>query len=130
MRSMVFLRTARVVALVIATTFSWSVWTACAEAAFSTPKAPMACCKDGELTCAPHGSASDCCKTDAARPRDAVASAKIAPVHSLSAVLVTWAALPDAADLQSLQIRILTPASPPGIAPGPPPYIAFSSLLI
>jgi len=126
---MAFLRTARVVALVIATTVSWSLWTACAEAAISTRSAQMACCKDGELACAPHGGASDCCTTDASRPRAAVAGAKIDPVHTLNAV-VAWAVLPDMGTVDSAHTRTGPPASRPHIEPGPPPYIAFSSLLI
>jgi len=119
----------RMLAFAIATTFSWSLWAACAEAAISTPSAQMACCKDGELTCAPHGTAKDCCQTDSARPRDAVAGVKIDPVHTLSAV-VAWAVLPDMRTAGLTHGRYDQPTSPPHIDPGPPPYIAFSSLLI
>jgi hypothetical protein len=119
----------RVLAFAIATTFSWSLWAACAEAAISTPSAQMACCKDGEFTCAPHGDAKDCCQTDAARPHEAVPGAKIDPVHTLTAV-VAWAVLPDMSAAGLAHARFDTPTSPPHIDPGPPPYIAFSSLLI
>jgi hypothetical protein len=109
-------------------TVSWSLWTACAEATFSTSSA-MACCRDGELSCAPHGTPSDCCRTDAARPRDSVVSAKVEPVHTLAAV-VAWAVLPDISDASLTPARLNQPISPPRLDPGPPPYIAFSSLLI
>jgi len=120
----------RMLAFVIATTFSWSLWAACADAATSTG-AQMACCKDGELTCAPHGSAKDCCETDSARPRDAVAGVKVKidPVYTLSAV-VAWAVLPDMPTAARAHLRFDQSTSPPHIDPGPPPYIAFSSLLI
>lgn len=124
------LRSARFVALIFATAFSASLGAACAEAAFATPNAQMACCKDGELTCAPHGSASDCCLTDAAGPRDAVTVAKMNPVRALAAVVVAWATLPSPATLDAARPRMYEPASPPRLAFGPPPYIAFSSLLI
>src|SRR5438552_12480377 len=62
----------RTLALAITMTVSWSVWLACAEGVIATPSAQMACCKDGELTCAAHGNANDCCLTDAARPHEAI----------------------------------------------------------
>ena len=119
----------RIVALMIVTTFSASVWAACAEAAMAAPGAQMACCKDGELTCAPHGGAKDCCQTDAARPHEAVAGATIDPVHTLTAV-VAWAVLPDMNGVGVAHARFDPRTSRPHIDPGPPPYIAFSSLLI
>ncbi len=119
----------RVLAFALVTTFSWSLWAACAEAAVPTSSAQMACCKDGEFTCAPHGTASDCCQTDAARPHTTVAGVKIEPVHTLVAV-VAWAALPDMGATNTALARFDQLASPPHIDPGPPPYIAFSSLLI
>ena len=119
----------RALVFALATTFSWSLWVACADAAIATPSAQMACCKDGEFTCAPHGSASDCCQADAARPHTTVAGVKIDPVHTLAAV-VGWAALPDMGAVTTALARFDQLASLPHIDPGPPPYIAFSSLLI
>ena len=119
----------RTLAFAIVTTLGWSLWAACAEAAISTPSAQMACCKDGEFTCAPRGSAKNCCQTDSARPRDAVAGVKIEPVHILNAV-VAWAVRPDMSTACLAQVRFHQPTSPPHIDPGPPPYIAFSALLI
>src|SRR5712671_6070932 len=118
----------RVLAFTIAMAFGASVWAACAEAAISS-SAAMACCKDGEMTCAPHGSAKDCCTTDAARPREAIGVARITPSHSLIAV-VAWAVTPSLAMLGETRQRAETPASRPHLEFGPPPYIAFSSLLI
>src|SRR5438105_467694 len=100
-------RAVRVLVFAIATTFSWSLWMACAEAAISQ-NAQMACCKDGELSCAPHGSANDCCHTDAARPHAAVAGVKIDPVHGL-AVVVSWARLHDLRSASLAHARFDTP---------------------
>ena len=108
--------------------FCGSAWAACFEG-IATPAQQMACCKDGELTCAPHGSAQNCCQTDAARSRAAVAGVKIDPVHTLIAV-VAWAVIPNIGPANDAQTRFHQPVSPPRIDPGPPPYIAFSSLLI
>ena len=119
----------RVLAFALVTTFSWSLWAACAEAAIPTSSAQMACCKDGEFTCAPHGSASDCCQAEAARPHTTIVGAKIDPVHTLAAV-VAWAALSAVGGASPALARFDRLASLPHIDPGPPPYIAFSSLLI
>ena len=108
--------------------FCGSAWAACFEG-ITTPAQQMACCKDGELTCAPHGSAQDCCQTDAARSHAAVAGAKIDPVHTLTAV-VACVVIPNIGTANDAQARFHQPVSPPRIDPGPPPYIAFSSLLI
>jgi len=122
-------RVARALSFVLLAVFSCSVWTACAEAAISTPNAQMACCKDGEFTCAPHGSPRDCCQRESARPHDAVAGVRIDPVHGFHAV-VAWAVLPGVSAPALAHDRFDQPTSPPHIDPGPPPYIAFSSLLI
>ena len=121
--------TVRAVIVAVATTFSWSLWAACAEAAMPTMSPQMACCKDGELTCAPQGNASDCCLANAVRPHSTVANAKIDPIHTLRA-LVTWPALADRLAAGVTHTRLTQPASPPGLQFRPPPYIAFSSLLI
>lgn len=108
-------------------TLGVSAWAVCTEAAVPMSQ-QMACCKDGELSCAPHGSASDCCLTDAARSRDALVTGK-SSVHPVTA-LITWngaAALPLPVVAPS---RFHLPVAPPQFDVGPPPYIAFSSLLI
>ena len=118
-------RSVRVLALALAGAISWSLWAECALAAAST--AQMACCKDGEFKCASHG--TDCCATDAARPRAALTTARIDPVHTLVAV-VARAVVPALGTLDSTHTLTYQPASPPRLDAGPPPYIAFSSLLI
>jgi hypothetical protein len=119
----------RVLALALAAVVSWSLWAECALVAASTPNMQMACCKDGEFKCAAHGSATDCCATDAARPRAVLTAARIDPVHALVAV-VARAVVPGLATLDSAAAITHQPISPPRISAGPPPYIAFSSLLI
>jgi len=116
-------------ALVLAAAVGWSLWAECALAAASTPNMQMACCKDGEMKCAAHGSAPDCCTTDASRLRQAVTTAKADPVHAPTAV-VAWAVVPELATLDSAQVLTSQPISPPRFNEGPPPDIAFSSLLI
>jgi len=123
-------RTVRLLVFVIATALSWSLWASCADAAALTQHAQMACCKDGEMACAHNGSASDCCKTDAAQSRDGVSNPTIKPLHQLSAIIVAWAVLPDSLTANSARVGARESASPPLIDPGPPPYIAFSWLLI
>ncbi len=118
----------RVLAFVVALTFGWSVWTACAEAATATASAQMACCKDGELTCGAHGASADCCRTDAARRHDAVTGVKVDPVRSPCAVAVS-AALP-MSERPLVRARVDASTASPRVTPGPPPCIAFSSLLI
>jgi hypothetical protein len=122
-------RSFRVLALALATALSWSLWAECVAAAVSTPFAHMTCCKDGELTCAAHGSGANCCATDSARARQAVTTAKADPVHALTAV-VAWAVVPELATLDSLGPLSQLPVSPPRLDDGPPPCISFSSLLI
>ena len=113
----------RVLALVIATAFSWSAWAACVEGAVTASNA-MACCKDGELSCAPHGSAPDCCAIDATRPQASAAHAKIQPIHTLQ-LIFSWSPRLDAVPADSSMIVAEVP-----VEPDPPPYIEFSSLLI
>ena len=121
--------TVRAVILAVATTFSWSLWASCAEAAMPAMGAQMACCKDGEFTCVPQGNATDCCLTNAVGPHSTVANAKVDPVHTLRAV-IAWAGLPEPVDIDAAHNGLSQPASPPDRPSGPPPYIAFSSLLI
>ena len=117
-------RAARVTAFVLAASFGWSLWSACVEG--STTNAQMACCKDGELTCATHGGSTDCCRTDGA-PRATVAATKSA-VHPSSLVAV-WVVRP-VSSLFSMALNRNLTLEPSRFDPGPPPYIAYSSLLI
>lgn len=115
-------------AVFVLVAFGGSAWAACVEG-IATPAQQMACCKDGEFTCAPHGNTQDCCQTGAAQSRAAVAGAKIDPVHALVVVLA-GTVLPHMGGVSDVPARFSQPTSPPRINPGPPPYIAFSALLI
>ena len=119
-------RAARVTAFMLAAAFSGSMWAACVEGAASSTNAPMACCQDGELTCAAHGSSTDCCRTDGA-PAATAAVAK-AGIHPLN-VAVVWAALPVPSISRVRFYRGVT-LTFSRFDLGPPPYIAYSSLLI
>jgi len=111
-------------------TFSGSVWATCLEGAAVSTQQQMACCKDGEFTCTPAANAGDCCTTGTTRSHDALAIAKIEPVHALIAVVATWAVLRDATLTLPDPAHAGAGAAPPPIQQGPPPYIAYSSLLI
>src|SRR5215813_1586055 len=117
-----FRRAVRVLTFVVAVAVAWSLWAACAEAAMAT-SAQMACCKDGEFKCAPHGSASDCCTTDAARPHHAISVAQLDPAHRLTAV-AAWAVLPSPMSVDLPRSTFFKSISPPRHDPGLPPYIA------
>jgi len=123
-------RSVRILAFALATALGSSLWAACADAANIGPHAQMACCKDGELACASNGNANQCCQTGSERRHDAIPGKTIEPVHASVAVVVAWAVVPFNANLDGARIRALEAASSPFPDPGPPPYIAFSSLLI
>ena len=109
--------------------FSASVWATCLDGAAVSQHQQMACCKDGEFTCDPHGNSRDCCSTSAKRSHDAVAGARIDPAHDFTLVAVA-AVLPDAAIVALVEACAISAASPPPGQQGPPPCIAYSSLLI
>src|SRR5215475_14398131 len=122
-------RSVRILALALVTALGSLFWAECALAVALTSSAQMACCKDGEFTCASHGSAADCCTTNVSRTRAALTTARIDPVHTLTLV-VAWSVVPELAAPDSTPILTYQPISPPRLDAGPPPYIAFSSLLI
>ena len=118
---------ARLLGAVLVLTLGVSMWAVCVEA--QVPQSQqMACCKDGELSCPSHSSSHDCCVTDAGRSQAAVVAATVG-VQSVKALIV-WNggdALLMSPAASSWQRH---PVSPPQFEFGPPPYIAFSSLLI
>lgn len=117
------------VALILVT-FSGSVWATCVEGVAVSTQQQMACCRDGEFTCPPNANTNDCCTTGPSRSHDAVVIAKIDPVHALAAVVATWALLPDVALTAPVPTGSIAATSPPLTQQSPPPYIAYSSLLI
>ena len=120
-------RVARGLVFVVAAALGWSAWTTCADA-IATAAQQMACCKDGQFTCGPSGSASDCCKTNTAHHGDSLSVAKTEHVHP--PVVLSTAARTPLVRLPNSVTRAPSSASPPHLDAGPPPYIAFSSLLI
>jgi hypothetical protein len=107
-----------------------STWATCVEGATSPAAQQMACCRNGHHTCRKDGAPADCCKKDGSKSHDLLTIAKVDPVRSPSPVAIVWALLPDVAVLDCGH-RALVHASPPPIPPlSPPPYIAFSALLI
>src|SRR5512138_3697794 len=121
------LRVLPAAALLVA--FSVSVWATCLDGAAVSQHQQMACCKDGEFACDPHGSSHDCCGASAKRSQDAVASARLDPVRQCSLAIVC-SVLPDAAIVTPVRVVAAPATSPPSARQGPHPDIAYSSLLI
>jgi hypothetical protein len=108
-----------------------SAWAACAEAADSDMQ-EMACCKHQHHLCGKDGAPGDCCQRETSRANQALSVAKSEPVAAPALVRSMWAALPTVVVAnQTSRIHTLADASSPPIPTfGPPPYIAFSTLLI
>jgi hypothetical protein len=107
-----------------------STWATCVEGAMNPEAQQMACCKNGHHTCGKDGSPADCCKTDGSKPHDVITIAKVEPVRMQSPVAMVWAVLPDVAVLDCGHRAMFQAPSPPSQSLSPPPYIAFSALLI
>ena len=78
-----------------------------------------------------HDSASDCCKKSG--PQQIESQGTIVEVASLSApvpTVLTWVILPTALSADHIQRHVSYDSSPPDLLYPPPPYIAFSGLLI
>jgi hypothetical protein len=107
-----------------------STWGTCVEGATSSAAQQMACCKKGHHTCGKDGAPADCCKTDGAKPHDVITIAKVEPARSHAPVAMVWALLPEVTVLDCGHRPFRQAASPPIPSLSPPPYIAFSALLI
>ena len=99
---------------------------ACVDAADGAMQ--MACCKAGHDHCPMKDRASDCCKVSG-HPESQATLVKATSISAPASVVLTPAILPVAAVADVHQSRSYD-ASPPGVLYGPPPYIAFSALLI
>jgi hypothetical protein len=117
-------------ALILIVAFSAATWTTCIEGAVSSAMQQMACCKKADHQCGSSVSPADCCKKDESGRRDAVTLAKIEPLRAPAPMVVTWAILPVTDLLDSAHRPIAQAPSPPPLSSGPPPYVAFSTLLI
>jgi hypothetical protein len=90
----------------------------------------MACCKNGHHTCGKDGAPADCCKTDGSKSHEIVTIAKVDPVRTPAPVAMIWALMPNVTVLDCGHRALVHTPSPPVPSLSPPPYIAFSSLLI
>jgi hypothetical protein len=119
-------------ALVVAGIFSSALAT-CTAGAMTTETAQMVCCKAGHDHCPMKHSAADCCKKSSSSPQPqwnvvAKADSLNAPDRLFVMFVSPANPLSDAALLVQ-HVRAAAPSRP--LSPvGPPPYIAFSTLLI
>jgi hypothetical protein len=107
-----------------------SAWATCVEGATFAPTEQMACCKAGHDHCPMKDSASDCCKksgTQVESQGTIVAAVSVGAPTAVPVVLATPPAAPPAAYKPTY---VSHDSSPPGLFYAPPPYIAFSGLLI
>jgi len=109
---------------------SVTTWATCAEGAMSPEARQMACCKNGHHTCGKDGAPADCCKKEGSKANEVVTIAKLDPGRTPAPVAMVWAVLTDVAVLDCGHRALVHATSPPIPSLSPPPYIAFSSLLI
>jgi hypothetical protein len=107
-----------------------SAWATCVEGATSAPTEQMACCKAGHDHCPMKDSASDCCKKSGTPVESQGTIASAVSVSAPMAVPVVWATLPAAPSTAYTSSHVSHDSSPPSLLYAPPPYIAFSGLLI
>lgn len=108
-----------------------SAWATCAEGATATVVQQMACCKNGHHQCPMKDSASDCCKQSGPRFDDrATLTTKTASLVAPVPIPVMWVSALIVPSIANAQRRVSIESSPPDGLFGPPPYIAFSALLI
>ena len=107
-----------------------SAWATCVEGATSAPTEQMACCKAGHDHCPMKDSASDCCKTSGTQVETGGTIVAAVSVSAPTAVPVVWATPPTAPSTAHIQRHVSRDSSSPGRLYAPPPYIAFSGLLI
>src|SRR5262245_58067391 len=115
-----------------------SAWTSCADGRSANADAAMAmaCCKDGHEKCPMHDSgahgsrAEECCARDASTPHELLTIARVDPIGAPVPLVLSSAPLPHAAVLASIHRARVYPSASPPASLSPPPYIAFSTLLI
>jgi hypothetical protein len=122
--------TRAIAALLVAFGVFTSTCATCVEAATSTPSRQMACCKAGHDRCPMKHSASDCCKQSGPRNDVQATIVKVASASGTVSVPVLWVTVPALSLNAQIQPRVSYPAAPPDLLDAPPPYIAFSGLLI
>ena len=114
-----------IVAVLALTAFSSSAWADC----FSGGSEPqqMACCSGGHESCPMPESTAACCPAVSTSQQATVVKAATVVAPALRVVAAAVAYVP--APATGLQ-ETARDASPPGAIFQPPPYIAFSALLI
>jgi hypothetical protein len=90
----------------------------------------MACCKNGHHQCPMKDSASDCCKQSGPRFDERATLTKTASFVAPVPMPVAWVTALTIPSIAGTHRRVSIESSPPNRLFGPPPYIAFSALLI
>ena len=123
-------RIAAFVALIATAGVLTSALGACVAGAMTPVNAQMACCKGGHQKCGPSGRAAECCNKSEPRPQQLAAGKADPGASPVRALLVTFAA--PHAHLLSVAVPVLRGNVSRGPTPtsSPPPYLAFSVLLI
>ena len=116
--------------LMLLASMATSVWANCIADLAMTPKAEMACCKNGHDKCPMKGTAEDCCKTEAQKHEQvSVATHEIAsPIVVAPALLATISAI--VSHMPLVRTTIFTSPQDVLKRPSGPPYILNSALLI
>jgi hypothetical protein len=107
-----------------------STWATCVEGATAAVTQQMACCKAGHDDCPMKDSASDCCKQSGPQVEFQGTIVKASSVSAPISVPVQWLTVQALSLVAPNRARVSYHASPPDLLDAPPPYIAFSGLLI
>jgi hypothetical protein len=107
-----------------------STLAACVEDASASATEQMACCKAGHDHCPMKDSASDCCKQSGPQVESQGTIVKASSVSAPISVPVQWLTAQALSVTAPTRPRVSYHASPPDLLDAPPPYIAFSGLLI
>jgi hypothetical protein len=106
---------------------SISTWSVCVDGAIDSTMAPMVCCQHGHHTCGPNGAPAECCRIGSNGQQ--VTIAKAAPDGKSPRLLIALAVGVESILSRQIARPVVVQISPPRSS-SPPPYIAFSSLLI
>jgi hypothetical protein len=102
----------------------------CAAGA-STSDDEMACCQSGQHDCGPSGDVAECCAVTAPSSRQVIVAKADSPFASVRALLLTISPAQPVVVHASPQLSTLDVIPlQERLGSGPPPYIAFSTLLI
>jgi hypothetical protein len=116
--------------LMLIASMATSVWANCVADTSMTPKAQMACCKNGHDKCPMSGTAEDCCKTEAQKhEQTSVATHEIAS-PTIDAPVLLAVASPAVSDMPIVRAPIFVSPEDVLKRPSGPPYILHSALLI